>query len=383
MRDLAKKMEERIVTALGQAVKLANDGMTPDEALTKIAEDEKFTPQITQRMIEAFNISKTLHHLKKSAEAERAKSFPIASPESILGSIWPKEPETADKAAAEALHTDYLFPKAAGDFMGADRIRDLPALTDKTPEPYAVDPGALAKRAIDSQHKLWTLLKQAKDAYREMFFRLYGQVDKAAAYWQRVSPAIEFEEAEKRAYARFGDIGSAFMDMVYSSGHLDDRRRHIKRASALPATQMSFDATKAPYDIIDDAVFVSKQLVRLAKESAEVEATMHEHALANLDRLPPQPVEAAIDFYLPKEAADDGLVKAAKKDMPDFQAQDRPAKVKEIYGALKRDKPGMPAEMKARIASRQGKPGKQKQGPPYKAPLSKKASAPLDEVITA
>jgi hypothetical protein len=66
------------------------------------------------------------------------------------------------------------------------------------------------------------------------------------------------------------------------------------------------------------------------------------------------------------------FIKASKKkrDMPGFTEQDRPAKSKEIYKALKRDKPGMPAGMKARIASRQGKPGKQKQGPPYKGPLS-------------
>jgi hypothetical protein len=56
-------------------------------------------------------------------------------------------------------------------------------------------------------------------------------------------------------------------------------------------------------------------------------------------------------------------------DMPHFTAQDRPAKVKEIYRALKRAHPSMPSEEKARIAARQGKPGKQKQGPPYKAPI--------------
>lgn len=56
--------------------------------------------------------------------------------------------------------------------------------------------------------------------------------------------------------------------------------------------------------------------------------------------------------------------------MKPFLAQDRPKKVKEIYRALKRDHPDMPAELKARIASRQGKPGKQKQGPPYKAKLT-------------
>ena len=61
--------------------------------------------------------------------------------------------------------------------------------------------------------------------------------------------------------------------------------------------------------------------------------------------------------------------KTASRDMPSFLKQDRSNKVKEIYRALKRDHPKIPAEMKARIAARQGRPGKQKQGPPYRAPI--------------
>ena len=64
---------------------------------------------------------------------------------------------------------------------------------------------------------------------------------------------------------------------------------------------------------------------------------------------------------------------SASRDMPHFTDQDRPDKVKEIYGALKREHPGMPAEMKARIAARQGKKGKQHQGPPYRGPLAKES----------
>lgn len=67
-----------------------------------------------------------------------------------------------------------------------------------------------------------------------------------------------------------------------------------------------------------------------------------------------------------------------------FLKQDRPEKVKDIYRALKREHPDMPAEMKARIAARQGKPGKQKQGPPYKGPIKKwkeKTSGYVDKEI--
>ena len=76
-------------------------------------------------------------------------------------------------------------------------------------------------------------------------------------------------------------------------------------------------------------------------------------------------------------AADGVKLSAAKRDMPSFLKQDRPESVKKIYRALKKDHPEMPAEMKARIASRQGEPGKQHQGPPYKGPLSSEKKAGL------
>lgn len=75
------------------------------------------------------------------------------------------------------------------------------------------------------------------------------------------------------------------------------------------------------------------------------------------------------DAHCIQVALSAAMEKIAKRDMPSFTSQDRPKKVKEIYRALKREHPTMPAEMKARIAARQGKPGKQKQGPPYKGPV--------------
>jgi len=58
-----------------------------------------------------------------------------------------------------------------------------------------------------------------------------------------------------------------------------------------------------------------------------------------------------------------------------FTRQDRPEKTKDIYKALKRDHPGMPAEMKARIALRKSRKTLQARrspkggGPAYKAPI--------------
>jgi len=69
-------------------------------------------------------------------------------------------------------------------------------------------------------------------------------------------------------------------------------------------------------------------------------------------------------------------VKRDKKAGTPFLEQERPEKVKQIYRALVREHPEMPAAMKARIAARKGRSSPQARkspqhgGPPYQGPLT-------------
>lgn len=386
MKDLAKADERKIVSALEKAVKYANAGEMPTAAVIKAASEARLPMQATQRMCEAFNTSKTLAHFKKTAGADRAESFPIADTRAVLAALWPKEPETPAKKAAASRHPQFVKFAEDGNFMRVRAPITLPALVDAPPDPYESDPGYLAKRAIDEHNKLVLLLKEARAAYRDMFYRITGAAAAAASYWKQAALDREpFDLVEKRAFATFGATARPLMDIIVEKGSLDDRRVAVKRASAgeLGSREMSWPEGE-PYDAIADAVFFAKQAYRIAKEAAAVADTIDEHAIGKVDWLPSSWVEESIDRLAGAE-----IEKAAKRDMPAFTEQDRPAKVKEIYRALKREHPGMPAEMKARIAARQGKPGKQKQGPPYRGPLArpkkskeeKKSSAPLDVVF--
>jgi hypothetical protein len=57
------------------------------------------------------------------------------------------------------------------------------------------------------------------------------------------------------------------------------------------------------------------------------------------------------------------MVKKAKHEMPHFTEQHRPEKVKEIFNAIKKEHPEMPAEMKARIAESKGSTGPHEHAP--------------------
>lgn len=382
MKDLPKADERKIVTALQQAVKYANAGSTPDDAIVKAAGEAELPMQAVQRICEAFNTSKTLAHFKKTAGSDRADSFPIADTTKVLTALWPPVPETPVKAAAAGLHPDYARFEEREEFMkvAIHEAVKLPPLIDKVPEPYEPDPGVMAKRAIDERNHLLTLQKEARATYRDMFGRMMAAVDKAADHWrQATTPPEDFALVEKRAYAVFGEASRPLIAWLIKAGNLADRRVAVKRAAAddLGEQQMAWPEGE-PYDAIADAVFFAKQAYRIAKESAIITDSVTEHAIGHIDHLPPIFVEQAIEHWLPKEA---------KKDMPGFTAQDRPKKVKDVYRALKREHPDMPAEMKARIAARQGKKGKQKQGPPYKAPITpwkekKSAEAPLNALFS-
>jgi hypothetical protein len=371
MKNLSKQAEEQAMAALKAAVSMANDGMTPSDALAKAAEDAQLPPQMVQRLVEAFNTSKTLSHFKKAEAKDKAKSFPLAEASTVLGRLFPENPETPQTKAAGELHPDYWDPTLVVEMEKA-AMPALPPMVETPPEPYERDPAAFAKAALDFRNKIASGLNAVEGAYREYFYRVMGEMDKVAAYWRQARPVIPFDLVEKRAYARYGKASVPFMEMVYRNGNLSDHRLQVKRAAAeeLGQQEMSFPGDTEPYCHIASAMLFAKVADEFRKEAAGIRDLLHEHALQSANYLPVRTVEQAINYVLDKEAK--------KRDMPSFTKQDRPKKVKEIYKALKRDHPGMPAEMKARIAARQGKKGKQKQGPPYKGPLTKKKSdAPL------
>lgn len=369
MKNLSKQAEEQAMTALKAAVELSNGGMVPSEAITKAAEDAQLPPQMVQRLVEAFNTSKTLSHFKKSSGADKAKSFPLADASSVLGKLFPEKPETEQTKAAGSLHPDYWTEGEA--LVKAAKV-ELPPMVETPPEPYERDPAAFAKSALDFRNKIASGLNSVEGSYREFFYRMMGEMDKLAGYWRQMTPVEPFDLVEKRAYARYGKPSVPFMEMIYNYGDLADRHfAHVKRAAAeeLGQHQMSFPVDDAPYSHIADAMLFAKVADEFRKEAAGIRDLLHEHALQNPTILPPMMVEQAINYVLDKEAK--------KRDMPDFLDQDRPKKVKEIYSALKRDNPDMPAGKKARIANATANKAKGKKTSEKKASVA----APLSSLF--
>jgi hypothetical protein len=99
--------ESRIVQAVEKAIAWANTGLSPNEAIQKVAVDEQFSPTVIARMVEAFNKSKSVFMLKNAAEDERAKPFELANTAEIVEAIFTAAPSQEKTAKARLPNSDF------------------------------------------------------------------------------------------------------------------------------------------------------------------------------------------------------------------------------------------------------------------------------------
>lgn len=95
MDPLNSRDEADLIGAVEQSIVLANGGLHPNDAITKVASDKKYGPDKVRRMTEAFNKSKSVHVLKTAAGDDRAKPFPIADVSEILSRIYMPQEKSA------------------------------------------------------------------------------------------------------------------------------------------------------------------------------------------------------------------------------------------------------------------------------------------------
>lgn len=104
--------EKRILRGIEKAIAYTRSGSSPDEALTKVAVEYNFTPEIIKRSCEAFNKSKTVFYLEKQSAATRAESFPLADANKVIDHIYGHEKQAAS-----------ILPR--GDFTSMDLVQEL------------------------------------------------------------------------------------------------------------------------------------------------------------------------------------------------------------------------------------------------------------------
>jgi predicted DNA-binding WGR domain protein len=305
MEKMSDQEERRIMNALERAVGMTNGGMNPNDALSKVAEDERFAPPVVQRMVEAYNVSKTLAHMKNANGPARADSFPLADAERVLRHIYPENVEApAAKAASVYKPSDYSQPERVNfNKVASER---LPMPEQKKPEPYPRDQLIHDSKMLGKEAGLAKKAEEAKREQRILFYKILDTAKEASDYFKLASH-IPFAQVESKIWREYGQIGKSAMDMVHNFSN-----RHEKRAEAAPTHDVMMDINKEPYCKIVAMIKLAHDFHDAIQTALDAEAKLAEFRKKE-GRDPPQEVKQGclFDDILGNNRPFDGSVQTA------------------------------------------------------------------------
>jgi hypothetical protein len=258
--------ERRIMKALERAVKMANTGTHPNEAIAKVASEERFTQPIVQRMVEAFNISKTLAFMKVASGAKRAESFPLADAAGILGRMY-TTPEPAVQSKLASFVPDTYGRSETTNFNKPNALTiPIPAsLKTEKVAAYPADPNVAAGKEISQRRAFEKKAHDTKSEYQSRVLDLMGAAQSIGYEFRKVGH-VPFAEIERHIWAEHGQVGKSAMDLIYGTGNLRE-----KRAEAPPDHQVLFDSRCEPYKSIEALIKLAFDIQDLASQALEAE----------------------------------------------------------------------------------------------------------------
>lgn len=267
-----EREENELLDAVKKASDLVTGGMSPDEAVEKVARDGGFGPGKIRTIGQAYNNGAQLSQWRQpntTSILDKLASFPLCDPEKVVDNIY-NGPTAAEKAAAVKVDADYSRPPS---WYGATegRTKFASATLPRNPPPdYATDPLAAVHKVYDDVQRT----KQAADETRRQASAaedvVRAKVAGLTTYLKQASynrlPLAVIEEA---AVTYFGEPARTLIKLAASAA-----KSREKMSSALGTViAKPIDLNAEPFTLIKAAVDAGKRCVALKKQAADLAAS--------------------------------------------------------------------------------------------------------------
>lgn len=288
MKSIPVAQEQKIAEAVSTVVDCVNNGMTPNDALFKVAMAESLNPEYVKRLTEVFNTSRMLAHFQTASPEKRADAFSLANASDVLKRMYPEKVEAegvkAARTNATGAHYESGWFSTPQDYnVSSKQMAKAAALIEIDVQPtYGLpDINMLIKRARSHADSLRSQIDVAKtdDAYnREMLKRA---VANAATYFRTLTH-IPFEEVETNMLMKRGSVVRPLMDAIYLA--FRGSKFNEKRGNFAERPRMC-DYTTTPYNMIEEAVKWAHDLVKSASETQQFVEELDEFEAAFAKRM--------------------------------------------------------------------------------------------------
>jgi hypothetical protein len=281
MRTLSESDERRLLDGVKSAVSLVDDqGMTPNAALRKVAEQFEYSPGFLKAACNAFNTGRQLAQWNgEDSILDKLASFPLADYDAIHSEMW----GSSNEKTAAVSNSSLRF--RTYDDIERQTLMQASLPIEKQAAETEVHPLVADEQAVNRLQKASAVcefsrrkLEAARAEKTAAEGRLNFKIQELGDYFAKFAhDRLSFAQVEYGAATYFGEAGKALMDCVA------DRFPNEKRASAYPRQWNGFfqpvDRNREPYTMIAavikqaDAVFETTSAFDVAtKKLAEAEA---------------------------------------------------------------------------------------------------------------
>lgn len=258
------KDEAVLIAAVKEASDLVHDGLTPDEAIIKVASERRLTPGMINVLCQGYNTGRQLQQMRSSDTAvEKFASFPLANPSRVIAAVYAggaKKAAAAPPAATLARRQEENARQRAGLTKAASAPL---ALVEQPPGPLGPpEPGIAMQRA-------YATFQRAKRAFEEKRRHASAMEDRLRAAITKLAgdvaggPALATVEAV--AVNKYGDAVRPLFDALAASPALSRQ----KRAADACVIRDEVNFRRPPFSTLDRCVELGREAATARREREE------------------------------------------------------------------------------------------------------------------
>lgn len=330
---LDKKEEQRIMHAVKTAVALVSDGMSPNDAITKVARDDKFGPGEIRLIGHAYNTGQQLSQWRSGSSniLDKMASFPLCDPDAVIAAVY------QTKTASDfQISSEYNKPPNLPTDTTREKVASMP-LPVSTLSPYTRDTHDDAVKAFGIVERI----KKAADDARRTATTQQDVVRTCVAglsvYFKQASyDRLPFYTVKTAAETYYGTVAARLLDTVYVNGNLKEKQSKEKAAadclpinlSAEPFTTIkkAIDAATLCAEAKSEELFLTQKYA-MAKDALKVFCKTGSVPLKKSEEKQPLnifggPIKTAFGFGTEVAAIAAGDVLAHKATHPSAEEDD-------------------------------------------------------------
>ena len=251
--------EDRIAAAIGDAAKLVSEGLDPDSALTKVAEDQQLPAGFIPLLCSVYNTGRTLAQLRSSNEVmDKLSNFTLAKSEVVMDRLYPQV-KAASFFRDTALSDEYRRAPEP-----RQRVRDtLPGLEKVAEAKPPVKPAPQTReQAVQEIRRGETKLAAQRLETTGLSVQLQQAEQELVDYF-RGRNCVDLGILKQAAQNVLGDQAGRLLDHIAT--------RVPKALRQGPVKQASWDREAAPYRLVEQTLKIGRQFQASRQASARLE----------------------------------------------------------------------------------------------------------------